>query len=153
MENVRHFRSPSNSSRTRLSSPKFFAGNSRALGHGLQLRPHDRGVYSPVELLLREAAIRAGDDVLAADQPRELEDAFGNKLRMLDHVGAVADNAGRQHLAVGQLNVLPDTPFVLVARISRLNEIGARPDLENKIDYLLEGNVGRVRSRPTDPAN
>src|SRR5712691_8998638 len=60
------------------SSPKFLASDPRAFGHGMQLRPHDRGVNAPVQLLLREAAICAGDEVLAADQPGESEEALGD---------------------------------------------------------------------------
>ena len=46
-----------------------------------------------VERLLREAAVGAGDDVLAADELGEPHDALGHQLGMLDHVGGVADDA------------------------------------------------------------
>src|ERR1700687_2724632 len=55
-------------------SPKLPAGEPRAFHHGLQLRPHDAGVNAPVQLLLRETAIRAGDDVLSSSDPGEPEE-------------------------------------------------------------------------------
>ena len=56
-----------------------------------------------VELLLRKAAIGAGDDVLAADEAREPQDAFGDEFGMLHDVRAVADDARGENLAFRQL--------------------------------------------------
>ena len=78
-----------------------------------------------VERLLREAAVGAGDDVLAADQLGEPHDALGDQLGMLDDVGGVADDAGDQHRALRQLDVLPHLPLVLVARVGPLEHEGA----------------------------
>ena len=41
-----------------------------------------------------EAAVGAGDDVVAPDDPGEPDDALGDQLRVLDQVGRVADDAG-----------------------------------------------------------
>ena len=71
-----------------------------------------------------EPAIGRGDDALAADEFGEADDALGDQLRMLDHVGGVADDARQDELAVGQLDVLPHLPFVLVADIAGLERIG-----------------------------
>ena len=79
------------------------------------------------ERALGEAAIGAGDDVLAPDQPGEAHDALGHQLGMLDDVGGVADDAGDQHLARRQLDAFPHPPFMLVARIGALDDIGAAP--------------------------
>ena len=73
--------------------PKLLARDPRALGHGFQLRPHDCGMNAPIELLLRESAIGAGDDVLAAHEAGETQDAFGHQVWMLHDVRAVADDA------------------------------------------------------------
>src|SRR5580704_6112390 len=61
-----------------------------------------------------EAAIGAGDDVLAPDDLGKPPDALGDRLGMLDEVRAVRDDAGDQQLAVRQLRLLPRPPLVLV---------------------------------------
>src|ERR1700674_1747738 len=127
-------------------SPKLLARDPSAFGHGLQLCPHDRGMNAPVELLLGEAAIGAGDDVLAPDEPGEPEEAVGHELWMLHDVRAVAYDAWGQYLAFGQLDVFPDSPFVFVAGIGGLDEVGASTDLENEIHDLPQRNIRRVRS-------
>ncbi len=71
-----------------------------------------------------ETAVGCGDDVLASDQVGEADDAVGDQLGMLDDVGGVADDARKEDLAVGQLDVLPDLPFVLVPDIARLERVG-----------------------------
>ena len=81
---------------------------------------------------LGEAAVRAGQHVLGADQARRALEALGDQLRVLDDVGGVADHARREQLAVGQLDVLPDAPLVLVARVGVLVEVGAGVDLEDE---------------------
>ena len=68
-----------------------------------------------------EAAIGAGDDVLAPHQLGEAQDAVGDELGMLDHVGGVADDAGDQDLAGRQLHLAPHFPFVLVAHVAGLD--------------------------------
>ena len=55
----------------------------------------------------------------------EAHDPLGHQFGMLDHVGRVADDAGQDQLAVGQLDVLPDAPFVLMADVAGLERIGA----------------------------
>jgi hypothetical protein len=53
-----------------------------------------------------EAAIRAGNDVFAADDHRLPQNAVGDELRVFDKVGSVADDARHQHLARRQLRLL-----------------------------------------------
>ena len=114
--------------------PELVAGNLRAFGHGFQLGPHDRGMDAAIELLLRKAAIGAGNDVLAAHDAGKPEDTFSHEFWMLHDVCAVADDARGQDFAFRQLDVLPDAPFVFVARIGGFDEIGAGADFENEID-------------------
>src|ERR1700728_1117731 len=71
---------------------------------------------------------------------------LGNKLGMFDQDGRMRDNAGDQNLAVRQLDVLPDLPFVLMARIGRLEGIGAGADLQNDIDDVFELHVVDARA-------
>ena len=73
-----------------------------------------------------EAAIGRGDDPLAADQIRKAQDALGDQFGMLDDIRCMADDAGQDHFAVGQFDVLPDLPFMLVADIAGLERIGSR---------------------------
>ena len=93
---------------------------SRALRQRAQLRPHDALVYALGERALREAAIGAGHDILAADELSQSHQPLRHQFRMLDDVGGMADAARDQRLALGQLHALPHRPFVLVARIGRL---------------------------------
>src|SRR5438874_1344102 len=65
-----------------------------------------------------EPAIGRGDDPLAADQLGETQNAVGDQLGMFDDIGGVADDAGQDQLVVGQLDLLPDPPFVLVPHIA-----------------------------------
>src|SRR3979490_3638507 len=106
-------------------SPQFLAGDPRAFGHGFQFWPHDAGVHAPVELLLRKAAVGAGDHVLAPSHLRKPDDAFGNKFRMLDYIGAVAYYAGSQNLPLGKFDLFPDPPLVLVGGVHRVD---SKPD-------------------------
>src|SRR5260370_11538355 len=92
---------------------------------------------------LREAAVRARDHVLSPDQPRQTNDAFGDELRMLDDVGGVADHAGDQNRVLGQLELLPQPPFVLVPRIGELDGIAAGAHLQHQIGDVLEGGIGK----------
>ena len=64
---------------------------------------------------LGEAAVGSAHDALAADELREPDEPVGDELRVLDDVRVVRDDARDEHLALGQLDVLPEAPLVLVA--------------------------------------
>jgi len=70
-----------------------------------------------------EAAIGAGDGVLAPYHPGEVEDAVGDDLRVLYDVGGVTDDARDQDFSVGQLDVSPDFPLVLVPDVAGLDRV------------------------------
>src|SRR5256885_15293395 len=106
-----------------LSSRKFWVREARAGGERLELGPHDRRMHAPVERPLREAAVGSRHQVLASDELAYPNEPLGHQLRMLDDVRGVADDAGHQRLAAWQLDLLPDAPFVLVARVGALDEI------------------------------
>ena len=72
-----------------------------------------------------EPAIGRGDDPLAADQIGKAQNALGDELGVLNDVGRVADDPRQDEFAVGQFDVLPDLPLVLVADIASLKRIGA----------------------------
>src|ERR1700693_6405342 len=116
----------------RLASPQLTAGDSRPFRHSLQLSPHDRGMNAPIQPLLSKTAIDARDDILTAHHAGESEYPLGHQLRMFHHVRSVADNPGRQQLALGQLDVLPDLPLVLVPGLCGFDEVSAGPDFEDE---------------------
>src|SRR6266849_7544868 len=107
-------------SRWRMASsliPQLPARESSALDQRLQLGPHDRGMNAAIEGALRKAAVGARHHVLAPQEIGEAQDALGDKLGVLDHIGDVADHAGDQHLARRQFHVPPYLPFMLVAGV------------------------------------
>jgi hypothetical protein len=118
-------------------TPQLPAGDLGAFGERGEFDPDHAGMHLAGRREAGEAAIGAGDDILAADDPRETADPFGDQFFMLDDVRGVGDDAGDQHLALGQLHMLPDAPFVLVARIGRLKGIGAGIDAEQRLDDVL----------------
>ena len=66
---------------------------------------------------------------------------------MLDDVRVVGDDAGDEHLALGQRDVLPEPPLVLVADVGLLDQVVARLDGEHEVDDVLERRVEGVRRR------
>ncbi len=73
-------------------------------------------------------------------------DALGHQLRMLDQHGRMADHARDQHLVLRQLGIPPDLPLVLVARVRRLERIGAGVDLQDDVEQVLDLHVVHARS-------
>ena len=88
-----------------------------------------------------EAAIRAGNHILTADDRRVPQDAVSDELRVFDKVGGMADDAGHQHLARRQLCLLPHAPLMLVPHVGGLEGIGLRLHLDDQIDDVLERQV------------
>src|SRR5579885_1349777 len=97
--------------------PEFRARKPRALDQRLELCPHDRGMHATMERPLRKAAICTGNDILAAEDFRQADNALAHELRMLDHVRCVTDDAGNQHLPGRWLYAFPHLPLMLMARI------------------------------------
>ena len=64
-----------------------------------------------------EAAVGAGDDVLAADDFRIAHQPLRDQLRMFDVVGGRIQNTRNDHFSIRQPDVFEDGPFVLVARV------------------------------------
>ena len=86
-----------------------------------------------------EAAIGAGDHVLATGDPGEIEDAVGDDLGMLDDIGGVADDARDQDLALGQFDVPPNLPLVLVTDIAGLDRECSGPTFSSTSTMCLSG--------------
>src|SRR5205823_4063156 len=107
--------------------------------------PDEVGVDLGSENALGEAAVGAGDDVLAAEEVGEADDALLDELRVLDDIVRVADAAGDQDLAVRELDVLPHLPLPLVAWVLIVGEAGGA-DLEDEVGEVGQGDVLRVRT-------
>src|SRR5262249_125897 len=102
-----------------LATPEFLRCEPGSVDQRAQLGPGEVGVNPAAE-----AAIGAGNDILATDDRGIAKDSIGDQLRVLDQVGRVTDDAGHQHLAGRQLDRLPDPPFVLVSHVASLEGIG-----------------------------
>src|SRR5688572_8976601 len=99
-----------------------------------------------------EATVGARDDVLGSNHGRVALDALRHDLRMFYHVRRVRDDARDEDLAIWQLGVLPDDPFVLVAGVRAFDQVALRVDHEHYVDELLELDVEGVRAVPATPA-
>ena len=100
---------------------------------------------------LGEAAVSSRDDALAADEAGEAHELLGHRLGVLDHRRGVGDDAGDEHLALGQADVLPYAPLVGVAGSGRLDRVGLGPDAQHEIDDVAQAEVVEVRSLPASP--
>ena len=67
--------------------PQQLRGDGGALGEAFQLRPHDRAVHAAGERALRESAICAGHDAVAANDAGIAQQPLGHEVGMLDDVG------------------------------------------------------------------
>src|SRR5947208_1536908 len=76
-------------------SPEPLGGEPRALDQGAKLGPGDLRMHASAE-----AAVRPGDDIVAADCAGETHDPLGDQLRVLDQIGGVADDARQQYFAI-----------------------------------------------------
>lgn len=59
--------------------------------------------------------------MLAAYEAGESHQALGDELRVLDNIGGVADHTGNEDLALRKLDLAPDLPLVLMARVTGLD--------------------------------
>src|SRR3989441_9893310 len=96
--------------------PELSGGQTRALGHRLELGPRDLGL----DLVDgaregREATIGSRDHALPADDLRVPDEALRDQLRMLDEVGRRVQHARNDHPVVRQADLAEHDPFVLVA--------------------------------------
>jgi hypothetical protein len=90
------------SSRTGTFEFTFTTSCSRSppVAPGAQLGPGDLWVDAAPQ-----AAGGASDDVFAADEFSERDDAIGYQFRVLDEVGGVADNTGNQDFPGGEFSL------------------------------------------------
>src|SRR5262245_54233609 len=99
-----------------------------------------------------ESAVVAGDHIFAPHQPRPSLDALSHQFGMLHEIGHGVDYAGDHHLVRRQLDLLEDLPFMLMARIARLQHDSRGTRLEYDRDYLLELDIVMMRPFIIAPA-
>src|SRR5262249_1678800 len=120
-------------------SPELGTRQSCPLSHGLELGPDDGGVdFRLCGGLRGEAAVASGDDVLPSYEGSIFHQAISHRLRMFLKVGGMRDDSGNQHLPLGQLDALPDAPLMVMARIGRLEGVGASVDLQEQVNHVLQ---------------
>ena len=71
-----------------------------------------------------ETTIGTRNQVLTTNNPSKADKPVSDELGMLNKVCGVAHHAWNEQLAVGELRVLPNLPFVLMTNISRFYRIG-----------------------------
>ena len=130
-----------------MSAPKASLSLAARLGHCGELCQQIDGWRGA------EAAIGAGEDVFATDQFRVTDQSLGHQVRMLDEIGAMADDAGNQGGTLRQLHVLEHPPFVFMAWVGGFDRKASGIHPEDQVDDVPERDVivmGAVVVAPTD---
>src|SRR5882672_4684407 len=133
--------------------PELSGGQTRALGHRLELGPRDLGL----DLVDgaregREATIGSRDHALPADDLRVPDEALRDQLRMLDEVGRRVQHARDDHPVVRQTDLAEHDPFVLVTRVRALEGQGLGPRLQGDRQELSQRDIPVMRPLVVAPA-
>src|SRR5262245_7465597 len=115
-----------------LFSPQLLGRDASALRHCFKLCPGDLRIADPRS----EAAVGSCRDVFPADDLGVAHQPVGNRLRMLDDIGGMADDAGHEDFSFGQFHVLPNPPLVLVSRIGGFDGNGIGAHFQDQIDDI-----------------
>src|SRR4030095_14642947 len=102
-----------------LAAPESLRRQTGTFHQCLQLQLGD-GRVQPTRT---EAAVRPGDHIFAPDDRCVGADTLCDKLRVLDRIRVVADDARNENLAFWQLDVRPEMPFVRMARVRCLYRV------------------------------
>src|SRR5207245_6206696 len=135
-----------------VSAPEFPARDGGALSKRAELGPDDIRIHAARSDMNAEAAVDAGHDVVAADEPGIPLDALRDELRMLDVVGLAFDDARYQHFAFRHLDRFEHGPLMGVARVRRLELDRMRLRLPHDINDVLKRHVAVVRTGIVAPA-
>src|SRR5438046_1059948 len=108
-----------------LRPPELPGGEGGAFGEDLELRPAELRVEAAPE-----AAVGPGDDVFAPDEAGVVDQPVGDELRVLEGISRMTDDAGHENLALRELYLAPDFPFVLVADIRGFDRVSLSADLK-----------------------
>src|SRR6516225_3425401 len=88
-------------------TPQLLCRQPRPFAQCGELGPYDGRMHFARGREAGKAAIGAGDDILAPDGFREARNALGNRLGMLDEIGAMRDDAGDKRLPSRKFDLLP----------------------------------------------
>src|SRR3954447_20058054 len=100
-----------------IASGRSAAGDAGALDHGGELGPGNAGWHAAHPHCRAEATVGAGDHSLRSDDVDEVEQPFGDQLRVLDEVGDGVDDAGNECHVFRYGDALEDLPLVRVTRV------------------------------------
>src|SRR5438094_4777456 len=71
---------------------------------------------------------------------------------MLDDIGSVSHDPRHEHFAVGQLDLFPHAPFMLMARVGSFDGNRMSAHFQDQIDDISERNVVLMRTVIAAPA-
>src|ERR1700733_4450575 len=128
------------------SAPKLAAGQRGPLCQRLEFGPVDLRMNATAQ-----TAVGRGDDPLPSDEIREPQNALGNKLRVLDNVGRMADDAWQDQLVIWQSHLLPNLPLMFMADIAGFERIRVRVDRQHDLDDVAHRDIRDVRAVPATP--
>src|SRR5262245_58524649 len=97
-------------------TPKAFAGNPCTFRHGAEFGPSYFWMAHP-----SQATIGTCNHVLATNQPRIANQTVGDQLGMLHEVAKMTHHSGHQYLAIGKLDLFPDSPLMFMAGVRGLD--------------------------------
>ena len=126
-----------------MPAPSTMAASlAQAMLGGTRRMPHCRA----------KATVGAGDDPVGSDDVDEVEQPFGDQLRVLDEIGDGVDHAGDERHVVRYGDALEDLPLVRVARVGGLERDAAHRHRQDHVDDVAERNVVVVRAFKITPA-
>src|ERR1700760_5090074 len=79
-----------------------------------------------------EAAMGGSDDAFPPNHGREVADARGAEIGVLDHGCCVGNDTGDEELVDRKLHLFPDAPFVFVASVGGLDGVALGVDGQQK---------------------
>src|SRR6266508_2755581 len=135
-----------NGSILRLRS-ELFGRDLRAFRHRLELCSNHSGMNLWVESgLRRESAVASADHILAPDELGVPADSFRDQFGVFDDVTAVGDHSGDKDLSRRKLDVFPQAPLVLMARIRRFERNSFGIHFQQEADNVFQPNVEDART-------
>jgi hypothetical protein len=121
--------------------PELLRGEPGSFDQGSEFGPGDTGSNGARPDKGIEAAICAGDNILAAQYARETDNSLGHNLRVLDIVGARIDHSRNEYFSCGQTHLLEYPPLMFVARIGSFEGERTALDCQKQVDDLFQGNI------------
>src|SRR3989337_2326690 len=100
-----------------------------------------------------DTTIRPSDYVFSSHLLHILDYAVRNQFGVLDNVSRVAHYTWNQNFAIGELDVLPHLPLVLVTHVGSLNGIRSGLDLQHDVYHVSQRDVCCVGSMPATPTH